>query len=58
MVAGLGEEDVRRLDVAVDEAGAVRGVERAADLLGDPKRLHGRQRPRSLSSACRLGPLT
>jgi hypothetical protein len=31
----LGEDDVRRLEVAVDDALAVRGVERIADLGGD-----------------------
>ena len=33
--ASLGDEDVPGLDVAVDEAAHVRGVERAADLRGD-----------------------
>src|SRR5712691_8497155 len=45
VVAGLGDEDVGRLDVPMDESGPVGGVERAADLLGDPERLRRRQRP-------------
>jgi hypothetical protein len=44
VLARLGDEDVRRLDVAMDEAGLVRAVERAADLLGDPQCLHRWQR--------------
>src|SRR4029453_10419484 len=44
MIAGLPDEDVRRLDVAGEEPGRVRGVERAADLLCDVQRLRGRQR--------------
>ena len=40
----LSEKDVGRLDVAVDEPGAVGGVERAPDLVGDPQRLGRGQR--------------
>ncbi len=34
-VPALGHEDVRRLDVAVDDAGSVSGVERVGDVDGD-----------------------
>ena len=40
--AGIaGDEDVARLDVAMDEAADVRGVERAGDLAGDRERALG-----------------
>jgi hypothetical protein len=39
------EQDVAGLDVAVDEAAPVRGVERRADLADDPHRALGRERP-------------
>ena len=45
VVARLGDEDVRRLDVAMDEPRSVGGVERTADLLGDHERVGRRQRP-------------
>ena len=36
LVALAGEQDVAGLDVAVDEAAAVGGVERGGDLADDP----------------------
>jgi hypothetical protein len=39
MVVRLGEEDIRGLNVAVDESRPVRSVESAADLLREPQRL-------------------
>ena len=39
MVAGLADEDVRRLDVAVDKPGRVCCIERPADLQGEASRL-------------------
>src|SRR6266487_6584916 len=41
--AGLGEQDVRRFHVSVDEPGRVGGIECASDLLGDAQGLFGRQ---------------
>ena len=35
----VGEQDVRRLEVAMDQVGAVGVVEGTADLLGDPERI-------------------
>ncbi len=46
-----GEHDVRRLEVAVHHAGAVRAVERVGDLGADPHHLGRRQRPRCSRSA-------
>ena len=42
-LAALREHDVRRLDVAVDDAGGVRGAERARDLDGVVERLRDRK---------------
>ncbi len=39
----VGDQDVRRLDVAMDEPAPVRGVERGRDLPGDPHRALRRQ---------------
>ena len=44
--AAFGEQDVRRLQVAVDQVRRMRRIERAADLLGDPQRLSPRERAR------------
>ena len=44
LVALAGEQDVAGLDVAVDEAAAVGGVERGGDLADDPDRARGRER--------------
>ena len=49
-LAAFGDEDVRRLDVAVDDAGRVRGVERVGDLDG----IVEEQRPSA--AACRDAP--
>ena len=43
--AGLGEHDVAGLEVAVDDAGAVRAVERVGDLRADAQHVGERQRP-------------
>ena len=37
MIAGA-EQHIRRLDVAMDQAAGMRGVQRAADLVDDPRR--------------------
>src|SRR5262249_12166846 len=42
--AGTRKHDIARLQIAVDDAGGVRAVERAADLTGDPQRLVDGQR--------------
>ena len=39
VISGLGDEDVGRLDIAMHEARRVRGIEGAADLVGDPQRV-------------------
>ena len=44
-VVALPEQDVGRLDVAVHQAGGVRGVERGADLPDDPRRARRVERP-------------
>src|SRR6266508_1682109 len=44
VLARLRDEDVRRLDVPMDEVRVVCGVERTADLLRDPQRFRRRQR--------------
>ena len=48
LVVDAREEDVGRLEVAVDDAGAVGAPERPADLLGDLRRLAQRQAPLAL----------
>ena len=44
-VIGVADEHVLRLDVAVDESGGVRGVERVGDLAEERQRPRARQRP-------------
>jgi hypothetical protein len=46
--AGLGQHDVRGLEIAMDDAGAVRRVER----FGDLDAISERRPPRGLSDAC------
>ena len=59
LLALVRDQHVRRLDVAVDEPAAVRGVERGRDLPDDPHRALGvRARPRRSTSARRSVPST
>jgi hypothetical protein len=44
----LGDEDVRRLEVAMDDAFEVRRLERGRDLRSQPQRFGGRERARIL----------
>ena len=55
MVVGLGEQDVGGFDVAMDEARPVGGVERAADLFGEPQGLPSRQRSAFPDQALQAG---
>ena len=57
-VGAAFDEDVGRLDVAVHESGAVRGVERAARLPDQQQRLVGEMRPCLSSTVRRSEPAT
>jgi hypothetical protein len=50
----LVDEDVRGLDVTVDEPSPVRGVERLGDLGEDRRRAHGLERPLPLDDAVKV----
>jgi hypothetical protein len=56
-VAVLIEQDVRRLDVAVDETAAVRGVERARDLGENRDRTIGRELGLAFEHGLQVTPL-
>ena len=51
MLGGIVDQDVRRLDVAVDQAALVRGVERSRDLLEHEERTPHAQPPLLLRGA-------
>ena len=53
IAAVVGHHDVGRLDVAVDDAGAMRVLERGQDLIDDVGRALGLQSPRIARTACR-----
>ena len=53
VVRRADEEDVLRLQVAVDDARVVRALQRAADLPDDPRRLLQREACRGARCACR-----
>ena len=58
LVALAGQQDVAGLDVAVDEAAAVGGVERGGDLADDPDRARGRERALARTACSRSVPST
>ena len=52
------EHDVARLQIAVDDAGAVRAVERVGDLGAEPQHLGGGQRAPARAASASVSPST